>query len=186
MTEMSAVTYLEDVAAELRWIHHLSRLRPSCSTPPRRTGPQLGGHGSVGLQVLDHIKTEIQPLEFTGKAGDVIFCHGWMVHSAGHPRDRRVSAWPRCRTSTRFATAATCAGRPPARTAGRRINGDMDGVFTFEAGWIRRRPGGRLPGGHQPVDHGFSNEFVLARHAPFEDMFRGVEPRSTSGAKATW
>jgi hypothetical protein len=117
---------------------------------------------------MDHIKTSIQPIEFTGQAGDVIFCHGWMVHSAGiHETDRiRMAAVQdfnkvRRRSHMRW----TAAGK----NGGPRINCDMDGTFS-------------IPGdtdddpvdGHREVTNQWimdSNEFVLERRPPFADMF---------------
>ena len=78
----------------------------------------------------DHDPPGADRLEFTGKAGDVIFCHGWIVHSAGiHETDRiRMAAVQdfnkvRERSHMRW----TAAGK----NGGPRINGDMDGVFRF-------------------------------------------------------
>ncbi|MDE0193886.1 MAG: phytanoyl-CoA dioxygenase family protein, partial [Gammaproteobacteria bacterium] len=167
MTELSAVTYLEDVPPN------------SGGFTIYPTSPQLLYPTSAqainwvaterSAEVMDHIKTKIQPLEFTGKAGDVIFCHGWIVHSAGiHETDRiRLAAVQdfnkvRERSHMRW----TAAGK----NGGPRINCDMDGVFRFS-----EETDDDPADGHREVTNQWimdSNEFVLARPAPFDDMFR--------------
>ena len=167
MTEMSAVTYLEDVAPN------------SGGFTIYPTSPQLLYPTSAqalnwvatdrSAVVMDRIKTEIQPLEFTGRAGDVIFCHGWMVHSAGiheTARIRMAAVQDFNKIRERSHMRWTAAGK----NGGPRINGDMDGVFTFEADGSGDDPAD----GYREVTNQWimdSNEFVLARHAPFEDMF---------------
>ena len=129
MTEMSAVTYLEDVPPN------------SGGFTIYPTSPQLLYPTSAqalnwvatdrSSEVLDQIKSEIQPLEFTGRTrDDTIFCHGWIVHSAGiHETDRiRFAAIQdfnkvRQRSHMRW----TAAGK----NGGPRVNCDMDGVFRF-------------------------------------------------------
>ena len=167
MTEMSAVTYLEDVPPN------------SGGFTIYPTSPQLLYPTSAqalnwvatdrSSEVLDQIKSEIQPLEFTGHAGDTIFCHGWIVHSAGiHETDRiRFAAIQdfnkvRQRSHMRW----TAAGK----NGGPRVNCDMDGVFRF-ADESDDDPAD----GYREVTNQWimdSNEFVLARDAPYDDMFR--------------
>ncbi|MDE0422566.1 MAG: phytanoyl-CoA dioxygenase family protein [Gammaproteobacteria bacterium] len=167
MTELSAVTYLEDVPPN------------SGGFTIYPTSPQLLYPTSAqalnwvateqSAEVIDHIKTNVQPLELTGKAGDVIFCHGWIVHSAGiHETDRiRMAAVQdfnkvRERSHMRW----TAAGK----NGGPRINCDMDGVFRFS-----EESEDDPADGHREVTNQWimdSNEFVLARSEPFDDMFR--------------
>lgn len=167
MTEMSAVTYLEDVPPN------------SGGFTIYPTSPQLLYPTSAqalnwvaterSRAVMDHIKSEVQPFEFTGQAGDTIFCHGWVVHSAGiHETDRiRLAAIQdfnkvRERSHMRW----TAAGK----NGGPRVNCDMDGVFRFsEDSYDDPADGYREVTNQWIMD---SNEFVLAREAPYDDMFR--------------
>ena len=167
MTEMSAVTYLEDVPPN------------SGGFTIYPTSPQLlyptseQAHNWVATkrstEVMDHIKRDLQPLEFTGRAGDTIFCHGWVVHSAGiHETDRiRFAAIQdfnkvRERSHMRW----TAAGK----NGGPRINCDMDGVFRFPEGSDDDPADGYREVTNQWIMD--SNEFVLAREAPYDDLFR--------------
>ena len=117
---------------------------------------------------MDHIKANVQPIEFTGKAGDVLFCHGWTVHSAGIHEGKRIrmAAFQDFnRVRQRGHLRWTAAGKH----GGPRINCDMDGILTIGA-----------DSGDDPAD-GLrevttqwlvdSNEFVRDRRPPFDDMF---------------
>jgi hypothetical protein len=117
---------------------------------------------------MDDIKVNVTPLEFTGKAGDVLFCHGLTVHSAGLQeggRIRMASILDFNRARQRGHLRWTAAGKH----GGKRINADMDGLLTIS------------PDDGDDPDDGFrevtqqwiadSNEFVLDRCPPFEDMF---------------
>ena len=167
MTEISAVTYLDDVPPNSGGF----TIYPTSPQLLYPTSEQALNWVATERSddMMDRIKTEVQPLEFTGKAGDVIFCHGWMVHSAGiHETNRiRMAAVQdfnkvRERSHMRW----TAAGK----NGGPRINGDMDGVFTF-TGESDDDPAD----GYREVTIQWimdSNEFVLARPEPFDDMFR--------------
>ena len=166
LTELIVITYLEDV-------------------PPRSggytfypTSPQLLYPTSEqafnwvatprSKQAMEDIKANITPLEFAGSAGDVLFCHGWMVHSAGiHEGDRiRMAAVQdfnkvRRRSHMRW----TAAGKG----GGERINCTMDGVFA-----IRGDAGDDPADGEREVTNQWimdSNEFVEDRRPPFPDIF---------------
>ena len=129
----------------------IARFFRSCSCPAlsRQRRPERARWG---------LKTDVQPLEFTGRAGDTNFCRGWVVHSAGiHETDRtRLAAIQdfnkdRKRSHMRW----TAAGK----NGGPRINCDTDGVFRFGEG------------SHDDPADGYrgvimdSNEFVLSREA---------------------
>ena len=167
MTEMSAVTYLEDVPPNSGGF----TIYPTSPQLLYPTSEQALNWVATerSTEVLDHIKANIQPLEFTGQAGDVIFCHGWVVHSAGiHETDRiRFAAIQdfnkvRERSHMRW----TAAGK----NGGARINCDMDGVFRFPEGSDDDPADGYREVTNQWIMD--SNEFVLAREAPYDDMFR--------------
>ena len=119
-------------------------------------------------RVMDNIKATMQPLEFTGKAGDVLFCHGLTVHSAGLHESRRIrmaAFLDYNRVRPRGHLRWTAAGKH----GGPRINTTMDGILTIDA-----------DSGDDPMD-GYrevtvqwivdSNEFVLDRSPPFDDMY---------------
>ena len=118
---------------------------------------------------MDDVKANVQPIEFTGKAGDVVFCHGWTVHSAGiHDGKRiRMAAFldfnkVRRRGHLRW-TAAGKHGGP-------RVNCDMDGILTIPMDGVDDPADGWREVTQQwLVD---SNEFVLDRSPPFDDMFK--------------
>ena len=167
MTEISAVTYLDDVPPNSGGF----TIYPTSPQLLYPTSEQALNWVATERSddMMDRIKTEIQPLEFTGKAGDVIFCHGWMVHSAGiHETNRiRMAAVQdfnkaRERSHMRW----TAAGK----NGGPRINGDMDGVFTFTGESDDDPADGCREVTIQWIMD--SNEFVLARPEPFDDMFR--------------
>lgn len=117
---------------------------------------------------MDDIKERVTPLEFTGKAGDVVFCHGWIVHSAGvHEGDRIRMAVIQDfnRARPRGHMRWTAAGKH----GGPRIHCDMDGVFQF-TDYAEDDPedGLREVTNQWIMD---SNEFVADRREPFEDPF---------------
>ncbi len=81
ITEMSVVTYLADVAPNSGGF----TIYPTSPQLLYPTSEQALNWVATDASkpAMDYIKANIQPLEFVGKAGDVLFCHGWMVHSAG-------------------------------------------------------------------------------------------------------
>ena len=167
MTEMSAVTYLDDVPPNSGGF----TIYPTSPQLLYPTSEQALNWVATerSTEVMDRIKAEIQPLEFTGKAGDVIFCHGWMVHSAGihvTGKIRMAAVQDFNKVRERSHMRWTAAGKH----GGPRINCDMDGVFAFQADASEDDPadGWREVTNQWSMD---SNEFVLARHPPFDDMF---------------
>ena len=167
MTEMMAVMYLEDVdplsGGFTIYPASAQRLYPTSSqalnwAPTERS-----------QQVMDDIVTNAQPLEFVGKAGDVLFCHGWTVHSAGihEGSNIRIAAIHdfnkvRRRGHMRW----TAAGKRD----GERINCNMDGEFLFPTDSTEDDPadGMREVTNQWIMD---SNEFVQDRQPPLDDMF---------------
>lgn len=166
MTEMQVVTYIDDVEPR------------SGGFTIYPTSPQLlyptsqQAHNWVATEAskeaMDHIKANVQPIEFCGKAGDVIFCHGWVVHSAGiHEGDRIRKAVVQDfnRIRERSHMRWTAAGK----NGGERINCRMDGVFEiFDDQGDDPADGMREVTNQWIMD---SNEFVLSQQPPFDDMF---------------
>lgn len=166
MTEIQAVTYIDDVGPRAGGF----TIYP--------TSPQLfyptsqQAHNFVATEattnVMDHIKQNIQPVEFCGSAGDVIFCHGWVVHSAGiHESSavRKAVIHDFNRVRERGHMCWTAAGKH----GGDRINCDMDGVFQ-----ITDDKGDNPEDGMREVTNLWivdSNEFVLSREPVLDDMF---------------
>ncbi len=118
---------------------------------------------------MDDIKANVQPIEFTGKAGDVVFCHGWTVHSAGiHDGKRiRMAAFHDLnKVRRRGHLRWTAAGKH----GGPRVNCDMDGILRIQVDGVDDPADGWREVTQQwLVD---SNEFVLDRSPPFDDMFK--------------
>ncbi len=118
---------------------------------------------------MDGIKAGVQPLEFTGKAGDVLFCHALTVHSAGFHEGRRIrmaAILDFNRVRQRGHLRWTAAGKH----GGPRINADMDGVLSIAAD-----TGDDPADGYREVTQQWisdSNEFVLDRSPPFDEMYR--------------
>ena len=128
-------------------------------------------------EAIDRLKVDVQPVEFTGRAGDTIFAHGLVVHTAGlHDTDRlRLAVIQdfnkvRPRSHMRW-TAAGKHGGP-------RVHCDMDGYFRFPTDGDDDPADGLREVTNQWIMD--SNEFVLSRDAPFDDMFHdwnlGREP----------
>jgi hypothetical protein len=166
MTEMMAVIYLQDVGPRAGGFTVFP-------TSPQRMYPTSAqGLNWVATErsetALNAVMAEVQPLEFTGQAGDVLFCHGWMVHSAGiHESDRIrmavVADFNKVRERSHMRWTAAAKG------GGRRVNCDMSGVFTFPE-----------DGDDDPADglrevtnqwHMDCNEFARSQQQPFADMF---------------
>ncbi len=166
MTEMSVVAYLDDVPPNSGGF----TIYPTSPQLLYPTSEQALNWVATeeSKTAMDHIKANVQPIEFTGRAGDVIFCHGWMVHSAGiHETDRiRMAAVQdfnkvRRRSHMRW----TAAGKH----GGVRINCDMDGVFTIAGDTDDDPADGQREVTNQWIMD--CNEFALDRRPPFADMF---------------
>ena len=87
MTELIVITYVKDVApgggGYTFYPTSPQRLYPTSEQAYNWVATD------ASKEAMDQIKADVQPLEFAGKAGDVLFCHGLMVHSAGiHEGDR--------------------------------------------------------------------------------------------------
>lgn len=167
MTELIGVTYLEDVGANSGGFTFYptshQRLYPS-SEQALNWVPT-----NQSKEVMDDIIANVAPLEFVGKAGDVLFCHGWMVHSAGihEGSNIRMAVFQdfnkvRVRGHMRWTVAG--------KYGGARINCNMDGIFALPTDNTDDDPadGMREVTNQWIMD---SNEFVLARHPPLDDMF---------------
>ncbi|MBT6426971.1 MAG: hypothetical protein HOK30_04885 [Rhodospirillaceae bacterium] len=167
MTELQAVTYLDDVGPQSGGF----TIYPTSSRLLYPTSQQaLNWMPTEASQdVVDHVTANIEPIEFTGQAGDVIFCHGWTVHSAGVQESKRIRMaviqdFNRARERSHMRwTAAGLGGGP-------RVNCDMDGAFVFTTDGQDGDPadGGREVTNQWIMD---SNEFVLDQQAPFDDLF---------------
>ena len=167
MTELMVVTYLEDVEPRSGGF----TIYPTSPQLLYPTSEQALNWVATddSTKAMDHIKADVQPLEFTGKAGDVVFCHGLMVHSAGIQESDRIRLAViqdfnkvRERSHMRW----TAAGKNGAE----RVSCDMDGVFTFPTD----NPDDDPADGEREVTNQWimdSNEFVLSRQPPSEDMF---------------
>ena len=166
MTEMMAVIYLEDVAPRAGGF----TIFPTSAQTLYPTSEQaLNWVATEQSSVaMDDIKSNVQPIEFTGKAGDVLFCHGWTVHSAGvHESDRTRMAVVHDfnRVRQRGHMLWTAAGKH----GGPRVNCDMDGIFNFPPDTDDDAADGtREVTNLWIID---SNEFVLSRQPPSGDVF---------------
>ena len=119
--------------------------------------------------LMEGIRANIQPLEFTGKAGDVLFCHGLTVHSAGlqeSGRIRMAAILDFNKVRERGHLRWTAAGKH----GGPRINTDMDGLLVIPGGTDDDPADGDREVTLQWISD--SNEFVLDRSPPSEDMFQ--------------
>ena len=128
VTELMAVTYLEDVGPQAggftvyptsaHALYHTSEQALNW-VPTKRSKAAYGD-----------IMANVQPVEFIGKAGDVMFCHGWTMHSRGiHDSDRiRIATIHDFnRVKQRGHVLWTAAGKH----GGPRVHCDMDGIFNF-------------------------------------------------------
>ncbi len=165
MTEMTVVTYIDDVPARSGGF----TVFPSSPQQLYVTSEQAYNWVATAAsnEAMDRIKREVTPLEFVGHAGDVIFCHGLMVHSAGiHEGDtvRRAVIQDFNRVRRRSHMRWTAAGK----NGGARVHCNMDGVFFIEDPLDDPEDGLREVTNQWIMD---CNEFTEARDAPFEDMF---------------
>ena len=166
MTEMQVVTYLDDVEPRSGGFTIFPR-SPQLLYP---TSEQA--HNWVATDAssdaMDYIKANIQPVEFCGTAGDVIFCHGWVVHSAGiHEGDRIRKAV--IQDFNRFRERGHMRWTAAGKNGGDRINYRMDGVFEISADLGDDPADGMREVTNQWIMD--SNEFVRSRRAVFDDMF---------------
>ena len=168
MTEIQAVTYMDDVGPKCGGF----TIYPSSPQLLYPTSQQAYNFVATGasLEVMDHIKENIQPIEFCGSAGDVLFCHGWIVHSAGIHEGhsvRKAVIHDFNRVRKRGHMCWTAAGK----SGGSRVNCDMDGVFQ-----ITDESGDDPEDGLREVTNLWivdSNEFVESREPVFADLFEG-------------
>ena len=166
MTEMIVITYLEDVEPGSGG-YTFYPTSPQLLYPTSEQALNwVATDRSKG--VMDHVKTNVQPIEFAGKAGDVLFCHGWMVHSAGiHESDkiRMAVVQDFNKVRPRSHMRWTAAGKHGAD----RVSCDMNGVFAVPVdGDDDPADGDREVTNQWIMD---SNEFVQSRHSPLDDMF---------------
>ena len=167
MTEMIVVTYLEDVGPRSGGFT-IYPTSPQLLYPTSEQALNWVATDESKI-AMDYIKANVQPIEFTGKAGDVLFCHGWMVHSAGiheSAKIRMAVVQDFNKVRERGHMRWTAAGK----NGGARINCNMDGVFAFPTDNANDDP---ADGMREVTNqwHMDSNEFVLARHRPRVDMF---------------
>lgn len=166
MTELMAVVYLNDVVPRSGGF----TIYP---TSPQRLYPtSVQAHNWVSTdsskEVMDDIKANVIPLEFTGKAGDVLFCHGLMVHSAGIHESgtiRMAAVHDFNKVRERGHMRWTAAGKH----GGPRIHCDMDGIFRIPTDTDDDPADGMREVTNQWIMD--SNEFVLSRMPPQADMF---------------
>ena len=166
MTEMIVITYLQDVEPGSGG-YTFYPTSPQLLYPTSEQALNWVATNE-SKDVMDHIKTNVQPIEFTGKAGDVLFCHGWMVHSAGiHESDkiRMAVVQDFNKVRPRSHMRWTAAGKHGAE----RVSCDMGGVFTFPLDKDDDPADGDREVTNQWIMD--SNEFVLSRHRPLDDMF---------------
>lgn len=166
MTELMAVTYLEDVEPRSGGF----TIFPTSPQAIYPTSVQALNWVATeeSKAALDRVKVNVQPLEFTGRAGDVVFCHGWMLHSAGIHEGGRIRMAviqdfnkARPRSHMRWVAAG--------KNGGPRIPCNMDGDFIIPAD-----SGDDPADGLREVTNQWimdSNEFVLSRRPPDADMF---------------
>lgn len=166
MTEMQVVIYLQDVEPA-------SGGFTIFPTSPQRLYPTseqaLNWVGTPASKAaMDDIKQNVAPLEFVGKAGDVVFCHGLVVHSAGlHEGDHvRVAAIADVnRVRKRGPLRWMAAGK----NGGPRVHCDMDGLFRFTDGSDDDPSDGEREVTNQWIMD--CNEYALDRGPPNDDMF---------------
>lgn len=167
MAELIVVTYLEDVEPQSGgftiWPTSAQALYPTSEQAFNWVATEHS------VTAFDDVMTNVPPLEFVGKAGDVIFCHALTIHSAGLHETGKVrlaAIQDLNRVRPRSHMRWTAAGK----RGGPRVSCSMDGVFDFNTGEGSDDPSDGL----REVTNQWimdSNEFVLARRAPGIDMF---------------
>lgn len=167
MTEMTVVMYLEDVEPRSGGF----TIYPGSAEMLYPTSEQSFNWVATdkSKEVMDFIKREVTPIEFTGKAGDVLFCHGLVVHSAGIQESSKIRVAViqdfnrvRQRGHMRWSVAG--------KYGGKRVNCDMDGKIIFSEDGSPDDPsdGMREVTTQWIMD---SNEYVLSREAPAANIF---------------
>ena len=167
MTELVVVTYLDDVppggGGFTIWPTSPQRLYPTSEQALHWTATEQSN------QAMDDIKRDVQPLEFSGKAGDVIFCYGWVAHSGGihqgsNIRKAVIQDLNRVRPRSHMRWAAI------GKNGGPIINCNMDGLFLFDGDYPDDDP---ADGDREVITQWImdSNEFVVSRRPPEKDMF---------------
>ena len=167
MTELMAVTYLEDVKPQSGGFTIYPRSAQLLHPTSRQALNWVPTDGS--MDAMRDLLANVEPLEFVGKAGDVLFCHGWTVHSAGiheGPNIRMAVVHDFNRARQRGHMRWTAAGKH----GGPRINCNMDGEFLFPTGNDDDPADGTREVTNQWIMD--SNEFVMERRPPFKDMFK--------------
>ena len=167
ISEMQVVTYIDDVEPRSGGF----TIYPSSPQLLYPTSAQAHNWvtTNASIEAMDYIKTQIQPVEICGKAGDVIFCHGWVVHSAGiHEGDRVRKAVVQDfnRVRRRGHMRWTAAGK----RGGDRINCSMAGVFEISSEKDDDPEDGLREVTNQWIMD--NNEFVESREPVFDDMFK--------------
>ena len=166
MTEMQVVTYLDDVKPRAGGFT-IFPTSPQLLYPTSQQAHNWVAT-DASADAMNEIKATVKPVEFCGKAGDTIFCHGWVVHSAGlHEGDRirKAVIQDLNRVRERSHMRWTAAGK----NGGKRIHCQMDGVFE-----ITDDEGDDPADGMREVTNQWimdSNEFVASRRPVFDDMF---------------
>ena len=167
MTEMSVVMYLEDVEPGSGGF----TIYPGSAEMLYPTSEQAFNWVATdeSKETIDRIKREVIPVEFTGKAGDVIFCHGLVVHSAGvhegsNIRVAVIQDFNRVRQRGHMRWSAA------GKYGGKRVHCDMDGLIIFPSDDSFDDPsdGMREVTTQWIMD---SNEFVLSREPPSGHVF---------------
>ena len=166
MTEMMVVTYLNDVEPRGGGFTIFPTSPQSLYPTSAQALNWVATESSK--TVMDDIMVNVQPIEFTGKAGDVIFCHGWVVHSAGiheSSRIRMAAVQDFNKVKQRSHLRWSAAGKH----GGPRVHCNMDGVFNFPTNTNDDPADGqREVTTLWMID---SNEFLLDKHAPGNDPF---------------
>ena len=166
MTEMTVVMYLEDVEPRSGGF----TIYPGSAELLYPTSEQAFNWVATdrSREVMDSIKREVTPVEFTGKAGDVIFCHGLVVHSAGiheGPNIRVAVIQDFNKVRQRGAMRWSVAGK----NGGKRVNCDMDGLIKFTDDSIDDPSDGLREVTNQWIMD--SNEYVVSREPPSNGVF---------------
>ena len=178
MTEMMVVTYLDDVPPRGGGF----TIYPTSAQRLYPTSEQAMNWLATDASrvAMDDIKAHVQPVEFCGKAGDVLFCHGLTVHSAGiHEGSgiRMAVIQDFNRVRARSHMRWTAAGKH----GGPRVNCDMDGIIAFPMDGDDDPEDGMREVTNQWIMD--VNEFVLDKVPPGHELFHdwNIGQRPTRG-----
>ena len=166
-TELMGVIILEDIGPRSGGFTFFPGSAPLLYPSSAQALNWVATEHSVGP--MEEIGAKIKPLEFTGKAGDVLFCHGLTVHSAGlqeSGRIRMAAILDFNKVRQRGQLRWTAAGK----RGGPRINTDMDGLLVIPSDTDDDPADGYREVTQQWIAD--SNEFVFDRSPPTEDMYR--------------